>query len=189
MINNEVIENIKKRRSIRSFSREQVSENELKTILEAGLNAPSGMNFQTWHFTAIQNSETLIILNDLIKKAFAKSDDPHLKERANNDAYCCYYHAPTLIVVSNEPKQWWASMDCACAIQNIFLAATSLNIGSCWINQLGTTCDDIDVRDFISSLGIPTNHQVFGCVALGYPDKDFIPKEKKIKDNLVTIIK
>lgn len=46
-------------------------------------------------------------------------------------------------------------MDCACALQNIFLAAKSLGIGSCWINQLGQTCDDPDVRAFLTGLGIP----------------------------------
>ena len=55
----------------------------------------------------------------------------------HSKTYCCYYHAPTLVIVSNEPTQWWAGMDCACAIENMFLAAQSLGIGSCWINQLG----------------------------------------------------
>ena len=38
-----------------------------------------------------------------IKGAFAKSDDPHLQERGHSETYCCYYHAPTLVIVSNEP--------------------------------------------------------------------------------------
>ena len=46
-------------------------------------------------------------------------------------------------------------MDCACALENIFLAAKSLGIGSCWINQLGQTCDDPDVRAFLTKLGVP----------------------------------
>lgn len=125
-MSNEVLENIKSRRSVRTYTEQQVSAGDLNLILEAAAYAPSGMNFQTWHFTAIQDAAVLTELNEKIKGAFAKSDDPHLQERGHSETYCCYYHAPTLVIVSNEPTRWWASMDCACALQNIFLAAKSL---------------------------------------------------------------
>ena len=80
-------------------------------------------------------------------------------------------------------------MDCACAMENIFLTATSLGLASCWINQLGTTCDDPEVRTFITSLGVPENHKVFGCVALGYADEKAVLKEKVIKDGTITIVR
>lgn len=124
-MSNEVLENIKSRRSVRTYTERQVSAGDLNLILEAAAYAPSGMNFQTWHFTAIQDAAVLTELNEKIKGAFAKSDDPHLQERGHSETYCCYYHAPTLVIVSNEPTRWWASMDCACALQNIFLAAKS----------------------------------------------------------------
>ncbi len=189
MKTNEVLDCIKRRRSIRTYTNRQISEEDLGLILEAATYAPNGMHLETWHFTAIQNTKKLRQLNSLIKKAFSKSDDPHLQERSKNEAYCCYYHAPTLIIVSNEPLNWWASMDCACAIENMFLAANSLGIGSCWINQLGTTCDDSEVRSFITSLGVPKNHKVYGCVALGYADSTLIPKKKNVKTTTITIIK
>lgn len=168
MKTNEVLENIKARRSVRAYTGQQVLEEDLQAILEAATYAPSGMHLETWHFTAIQNMDKLTELNERIKGAFAKSDDSRLQERGHSKTYCCYYHAPTLVIVSNEPTQWWAGMDCACAIENMFLAAQSLGIGSCWINQLGTTCDDPEVREFITALGVPANHKVYGCVALGY---------------------
>lgn len=71
----------------------------------------------------------------------------------------------------------------------MFLAAQSLGIGSCWINQLGTTCDDSEVREFITSLGVPENHKVYGCVALGYADLEIQIKEKKVKEGMVTIVR
>lgn len=108
MKTNEVLENIKARRSVRAYTEQQVPEEDLRTILEAATYAPSGMHLETWHFTAIQNVSKLAELNKRIKGAFAKSDDVRLQERARNKAYCCYYHAPTLVIVSNEPTQWWA---------------------------------------------------------------------------------
>ena len=75
---NEVLENIKSRRSVRAYTEQQVSAEDLNLILEAATYAPSGMNFQTWHFTAIQDAAVLTELNEKIKGAFAKSDDTRL---------------------------------------------------------------------------------------------------------------
>lgn len=186
---NEVLETIKLRRSVRAYDAKQVSDEDLQAILEAATYAPSGMHYESWHFTAIQNASVLEELNNRIKGAFAKSEDKHLQERGHSQTYCCYYHAPTLVIVSNEPTQWWAPMDCACAIENMFIAAQSLGIGSCWINQLGTTCDDPQVREFITSLGVPDNHKVYGCVALGYKAEGAPMKEKTVKAGTVTIVK
>lgn len=103
MKTNEVLENIKARRSVRAYTSQQVSEEDLQAILEAAIYAPSGMHLETWHFTAIQNVDKLTELNERIKGAFAKSDDSRLQERGHSKTYCCYYHAPTLVIVSNEP--------------------------------------------------------------------------------------
>ena len=189
MKTNEVLETIKARRSVRAYDRKQIPADDLNAILEAGAYAPNGMHYETWHFTAVRNTVKLEELNEWIKGAFSKSDDKHLRERGHSETYCCYYHAPTLVIVSNEPTQWWAGMDCACAIENMFLAAQSLGIGSCWINQLGTTCDDPEVREFITVLGVPVSHKVYGCVALGYGDPKIPMKEKKVKADTVTIVK
>lgn len=184
-----VLENMKARRSVRAYTDVQVSEEDLNLVLEAGAYAPNGMHYETWHFTAIQNAAKLTELNEHIKGAFAKSDDSRLQERGNSKTYCCYYHAPTLIIVSNDPTQWWAGLDCACAMENMFLAATSLGLGSCWINQLGTTFHDPQVREFITSLGVPENHHVYGCVALGYPDPTIPIKKKILKQGTITIVR
>ncbi|NDV64400.1 nitroreductase [Bacteroides sp. 224] len=186
MKTNAVLEAIKNRRSVRTYTEQQVSKEDLDAILEAATYAPNGMHLETWHFTAIQNKEKLTLLNEHIRGAFAKSDDKRLQERGNNVNYNCYYHAPTLIIVSNEPTQWWAGMDCAVALENIFLAAQSLGIGSCWINQLGTTCDDPEVRAYLTSLGVPEHHKVYGCAALGYANTPL--KEKKLKEDTITVV-
>lgn len=102
MKTNEILENIKARRSVRAYTGQQVSEEDLQAVLEAATYAPSGMHLETWHFTAIQNADKLTELNERIKGSFAKSDEPRLKERGQSKTYCCYYHAPTLVIVSNE---------------------------------------------------------------------------------------
>lgn len=91
---NETLQTIKARRSVRAYTEQQVSAEDLNLILEAATYAPSGMHLETWHFTAIQNKEVLEELNDKIKGAFAKSDDLHTRERGHSQTYCCYYHCP-----------------------------------------------------------------------------------------------
>ncbi len=186
---NTVLENIKSRRSVRFYTSQQISSGDLDLILEAATYAPNGMHRETWHFTAVQNKDMLKELNEKIKKAYAKSDDIRLKERGLSPTYCCYYNAPTLVIVSNEPTQWWAGMDCACALENIFLAACSLGIGSCWINQLGETCDDPEVRALLTRLGVPEEHKVYGCAALGYAQTDIVPIVKNPKSGTITIVR
>ena len=66
--------------------------------------------------------------------------------------------------------------------------STSLGIASCWINQLGTTCDDPEVRAYLTSLGVPENHKVYGCVALGYKAEGALLKEKTVKAGTITIV-
>lgn len=96
MKTNEVLENIKARRSVRAYTEQQVPEEDLRTILEAATYAPSGMHLETWHFTAIQNVSKLAELNERIKGAFAKSDD----------VVCRNVPAIRLIAVTIMPRLW-----------------------------------------------------------------------------------
>lgn len=80
-------------------------------------------------------------------------------------------------------------MDCTYAIENILLAAHSPGIGSCWINQLSVACDDSEVHEFTSSLGIPENHKVYSCVALGYTDPETSLGERVVKAGTVTVVR
>lgn len=182
---NKVLENVKSRYSVRTYTEQQVFAENLSLTLEAATYAPSGMNYQAQHFTAIQGADILKELNEKIKGAFAKSDEPRLQERRYSETRRCYCHAPTLVIVSNGPTQWWASMDCTCAMQNIFLVAKSLGIGPCWINQLGQIRDDPNVRAFLMRLGVPENYHVYGCAVLGYAPEGAPMKDKKLAEGTV----
>lgn len=139
-----VIENIKSRRSIRRYKEEQIKDEELFTILDSAKHAPSGGNSQTWQFTVVQNKEILLELNGYIKEAFEKlevDENTYKSKKAGKvaskkDDYNFYYNAPTLIIVSNESNYSNAMADSACAIENMLLTANYLELGACWINQL-----------------------------------------------------
>lgn len=78
MKTNEVLENIKARRSVRAYTDRQVSEEDLQAILEAATFAPSGMHLETWHFTAIQNADKLAtrVRDNILKSKEQKNIQP-----------------------------------------------------------------------------------------------------------------
>ena len=185
-MNNQVVKTILERRSCRSYDQEKrVSEQDLITVLKAGAYAPSAMNTQSWHFTAVVNREALDKLNDALLAEASPAFLERLEERANGQKPSPFYHAPVLILVSlKESGSPYPEADAACALQNMFLAATSLHLGTCWINQLrGKTPDDTPLGTLLGNLGVPKGNIIYGCCALGYADK-----ESPMKDRVAGVV-
>ena len=192
-MNNEVLNCIHNRRSIRKFKTQQVTSEQLETLLDAAIWAPSGGNNQTWLFTAIQNEELLLKLNRLVREGFQHwiPDDDYpgkhaVKEHAKKEEYNFYFHAPTLIIASNRPNYENAMADCSLALGNIFLAAQALGLGSCYINQLHWLRNDVNIRDFLFELGIPKEHVICSSAVVGY--SDIQPQPPIRKDGTINII-
>lgn len=187
-IMNEVIQNILTRRSVRVYKEEQISDSDLNTILEAAKFAPSGMNSQSWHFTAVQNKEKIGELVSAIKEAFLNSPIEMYRKFASNPKFNPFYNAPTIVITSFDKSSPIGQSDCAAALQNMLLAAHSLNIGSCWIHALAGVGDDPKVRGILTELGIPESHEVFGTAALGFNAGEE-PKASPRKEGTVNIVK
>jgi nitroreductase len=143
--------------------------------LEAAIWAPSGSNSQSWLFTAIQNADVLETINSLLVEAcktYIPDDDypgKHgIKISSQKEGWHFCYHAPTLIIATNKPGYENAMADCALALENVFLAAESMNLGSCYINSLHWLRDDAPLRDYLFTLGIPKEHVICASAAIGY---------------------
>lgn len=177
---NTVMRCLLERRSVRSYDGEKkVSESDLMSVLKAGAYAPSAMNAQAWHFTAVTNAEKLLKLNDAVKAEMGESDVERIRARSKDDAFNFYYRAPVLILVSCSEKALYPREDAACALENMFLAAQSVGLGSCWINQLSNGVSEAPgVRAVLDELGVPQENKVYGCAAIGYPDKTSPVKER-----------
>lgn len=193
---NEVIQNILTRRSIRTYKEEQISDEQLNIILEAGKYAPSGGNSQTWRFTVVQSKEKIEQLNSLVRKAFKNLEVDEKtyrskksgKKAAESDNYKFYYNAPTLIIVSNDREYSNCMADCAVSIENILLGAHSMGLGGCFLNQLTWFCDDKNVRKALTDIKIPENYIVCGSAAVGY-NLGSISKAAPRKEGTVDIIR
>lgn len=177
---NQVVECIMSRRSIRAYKPEQIKDEELQTILECGINAPSARNSQPWEVRVIRDKEVIDNLNkeviaDMIEKR------PEAKERFADEDASVFFHAPTLLVVAYDTTQYWGQSDCGMLVQNILLAAESMNIGSCAVGCCREYINSPKAADFVKSLNLPENYVVYLTVTLGYKDEnpDAKPRDDK----------
>lgn len=145
----DIFEAIKNRRSVRVFQDKPVGKELIEKIIEAGIHAPSNCNVQGWRFIVIdkQEAKDKIVENGgavLIKKA----------------------PAGILVVYDNRTKNFEYKdyiQSAAASMQNIFLAATALGLGCCWLNHLPSQ------RILRKILNIPGHFSPIGFLMLGYP--------------------
>ena len=135
------------RRSIRNYSDKVVSEEELKSVLEAGMFAPSACNFQAWKFIVIKDEEKRKALkNAIIARApicilVVYRNDLDVSGRIHSDYV----------------------QSASAAIQNMLLMAHEKGLGCCWI------CDYPKQEAIRETFHIPNNFDTIGCIAMGYP--------------------
>ena len=173
----EALEAILTRRSTRNYKPDPIGEEKLGKILEAGRQAPSGGNNQTSHFLVIRRREVLEKLTEMVEKAFARMEATedtyaslkHSIAASKKGGYVFCYNAPVLVVVANRKNYGNNMADCACAIENMMVAANALDLGSCWINQLKWLNEEPGILEYLRGLGLKEEERVYGAVILGYP--------------------
>ena len=182
---NEVIKTIKSRRSVRKYQSRQIPRADVEQIIEAGLWAPSARNTQPWHLTVVRGQENIAPITAALKEAVARMPENPYRALVGGAGYTVNFGAPTIVIVSGHPDITpMVQADCGQLIQNMALAAHSMGIGSCWVNQLGSACNEPGFRKFLSGLGVPEGYFIHGTCALGYPEGAY-PKAPLRKENLV----
>lgn len=184
---NETMNTILNRRSIRGYKEDQLKEEELQTIIEAGKFAPSAINEQCWHFTIIQNKELLHKINKACKEIMIKSGNKMFAERAKDENFSVLYNAPTFIIISGDEKAVAPQVDCALAMENMFLAAEAMNIGSCWIHAVINLLGTDEGKALKEELQIPEGFAPYCSAAFGYKAADGSAAPRK--EGTVTIIR
>ena len=177
---NQVIETIKNRRSIRKYQDEQIMDEELEIILESAIHAPTGHNDQPWHFTIIQDKDLINQINDGAKEVMSRMDVEWIAKMGRSEKLHIFYHAPTVVIVSARKDAITPLPDCSAAIQNMLLAAESMNIGSCWI---GFAKFHFLNEENMEKFDIPTGYEVHFGVSLGYKVKENpkpLPRNKNV---------
>ena len=184
------LETIKNRRSTRRFSDKPVEIKKLDWIVNAGRYAPSGGNSQSCHFIVVRNKDVLAKLAELAQSAFAQMEinEGKYKSIANSiraskkGNYVFHYNPDTLIIVANQKDYGNNIADCACALENMMIAANELDLGSCWINQLKWLNEDEALLEYERTLRLEENERIYGALAVGYADtEDGLPCRKTLE--------
>jgi nitroreductase len=162
----DALEAILKRHSVRSYKKEQITDKELDTVLEAGKSGPGG---GAYHLSVIQKQELIQKINDATK-AVMLGGGGFMKERASLPGYEPVYGAPTLILLSAGDPNGIANASC-CA-ENMLVAATALGLGSCYLMSVRGAFSGEDGAALLRESGVPEGNQVSCAVIVGYQDGD-----------------
>ena len=166
------------RKSVRTYTDQAVSEEQVETLLKAAMAAPTGMNIQPWRF--------VVVRDQAVKDVLAGPRGGMIAQ------------APVVVVVCGETtmmrKPWgepdaepvemengnWTA-DCAAATENLLLAAEAIGLGAVW-----TACYPYDDRMVPARevLGLPANVTPYCVVPVGYPGGDDQPKDKWKPENI-----
>lgn len=155
---NQVIETIMARRSIRQYKAEPVKRETMETILKCGINAPSGMNKQSWEVRVIDNPQTVAKFKELLVQG-----NPQAKAEAVEG---CFRNAPTLVFVANDPSYDFSAIDCGLLSQNIMLSAWSLGVGSVCLGSPIRFLNNSPLA--LEMLGFTPGYRPIICIGLGY---------------------
>lgn len=174
----ETVKDIIERRSIRKYKPEQIKDEELDMILEAGVYAASGMNKQPVTIVAVQDKETRDLLEKLNKKA------GNMPEEA-----APFYGAPTVLIVLYDPEiSPIAIYDATLTMGNLMNAAHALDVDSCWIHRAKETFEFPEGKELLKKWGLKDTLVGVGNCILGYRDCPYPEKPAK-RDDIVVYVK
>ena len=154
-MDNEVLKAIRERRSIRRFKTDQINDEELKAVLEAGTWAATGKGKQDSWIVAVQNKETCDILRKMNAEIMGTEADP-------------YYGAPTIIIVFDSPDWKNNVKDGSLVLGNMMLAAHSIGLASCWINREDAMFKTEEGKQLLKEWGLPDDVIGIGALSIGY---------------------
>lgn len=154
-----VIETIKKRSSTRGYTNEPLTDDELNTLLHAGLQAPTAANKQEIHFTVLKGDNKLLTELEEEKNRLRNiSDAPHN----------FYYEAPTVVILSADSNYKWSALDAGIAVENMALAAEELGLGNLIIGCIYDAMRGEKKAYFSDALKFPENYEYEIAIAFGH---------------------
>lgn len=149
---------IRKRRTIRRYTEEEVSQEQVELLLELAMCAPNRLNRQPWRFVVIRDKELQRQLAELLNL------HPYLRTASVVIAVCALPEASTT----------WM-MDISAATENLLLGATAIGLGAAWVGAPGSMMWDLAEETLHDALHIPLNLRIPALVTLGHPAEEREP--------------
>ena len=158
---------LKERRSIRCYKPNQITEEELNAVLEAGTFAPTGMNRQTPVIVAVQDPEII---------ARMEEENAAVMGRSGGHPF---YGAPTVVVVFADSSCFTGFEDACLVMGNLLNAADAMGLGSCWIHRAREVFQTPYGRALMKKWGLDERYVGVGNCILGYADEAPVAKPRK----------
>lgn len=172
----DVLRAIADRSSTRSFTEEQVTDQELELLINAGLQAPTAANKQEIHFTVIKSDNP--VLNEIQQEM--------LKTRKDS-GHTFYYDAPVVFILSGKSDFYWSPVDAGIAAQSLALAAEGLELGSLIIGCIKDAMTGEMKDHFNEALQIPEGYVYQIAVAVGHKAAEKIPHTYSVVNNVTCL--
>lgn len=160
---------LSKRVSTRKFTDEKISGEDIKILLDAANKAPIAMGqYDSSRLTVIEDRNLIKEISQEYKDFTGKDSD-------------ALYNAPVFIIFSSNKDNTSKYEDAGCVLENIALAATNLNLGSCYIrglvNKLGNEAKYID------KLMLDRGYYPVSGIIVGHSEDELKGKDHKILTN------
>ena len=169
------LEIIRTRRSCRCYKPEQITDEQLRNVLEAGTYAPTSRGMQSPFIVAVQNKDLLARLAKMNAEVMGTDSNP-------------YYDAPTYVLVFVPDGFANGVYDAALVLQNMMLAAHAQGLGSCWIHREREMFATEEGKELMKQWGLPDGLIGIGALALGYPDGEPSPAKPR-KEGYARVIR
>ena len=155
---NEILKAMTERRSTRSYRSEMIPKAILDSIIQAGLYAASGRNFQSPVIIAVTDKTVRDRLSEMNRKigGWQEGFDP-------------FYNAPAVLVVLADKTKPTYVYDGSLVMGNLMQAAHAMGLGSCWIHRAKEEFDSDEGKELLRSLGIEGDYEGIGHCIIGYP--------------------
>jgi nitroreductase len=166
---------IKGRRSVRAYTNEPVSKEQIEIVLEAGVWAPTAMHREPLKFVIVEDKQLIKYVSDETKIMVQKMM-PALAEQFSTSADIVCYNAPVLIFICAEKDPQWNNtnlLDSVLAAENMFLKAYALGLGTCYMGFVSFLNNNPEA---LKKIGVPGNYAMTVPFIMGHP------KAKKTTD-------
>lgn len=178
----DAIKAVETRSSARAYAAKPLTANELDTLIKAAQNAPKAGDF---HISVITNPAMLREINDKALTAMQNSGNDFLMSRAALPGYMPLYDAPALLLFSAPPEGPYGAVNCACAATAAAIAATGLELGSCYVvtPTLALAADP----GLNAKLALPAGFKAMCGLLAGYKNGEKFATEKAVMNNVAYI--
>ena len=170
----ETLVDLKNRRSCRKYKPEQIKDEELDQILEAGMFAPTAMGKQSPTMVVVQDQETITKLSKMNAAVMGVSSDP-------------FYGAPTVVIVLADKEAGCGVQDASLVMGNLMNAAHALGVGSCWINRAKEVFETEEGKALLKKWGLEGEYIGVGHCILGYEDGSCAPAKPRKANYVVRV--